>query len=140
MSTLFPASSAPMPAHSLHPGQAIHVNNLSVWVAAQVTSITHTRIGVAYTRRPLPRLATGVPPWLVRPAEGIQLRLVSKLRYDDDLVSSDEHLHKIIGAHPAGHRWIIEFHDGTHTPVPCNAILRIKDPTPQVTLNGIPLP
>lgn len=140
MNNPFVATQPSTPVQDLHVGQTVHVNVRAAWLAAEVTSITHTRIAVTYHAGPRVLLADRVPAWLVRAAHGIRLQPVQKVCSGDDLVASDGTLHPLAGAWPApGHRWVIGYTSGTQVTVPAHAILRLKDHTPHVTHNGIPL-
>jgi hypothetical protein len=140
MSTLFTTAIPPTPAHTLQIGQHVHVNTRAAWYPAQVTSITHTRIGVTFDLAPSSRLAAWVTPALVRPADGVRLQPVQALRGGDDLLAYDGTVHTLTDAWPArDHRWILDYTSGTRTSVPAHAILRLPDHTPPVTINGTPL-
>ncbi|ROO60330.1 hypothetical protein EDC02_2191 [Micromonospora sp. Llam0] len=126
----------------LHLGQAVHVNARAAWLPATVTSITHTRIGIAYLthQRPISPLVPAVAPWVVRPADGVRLQPVHKLRIGDVAVTFDgtplaiDHVWQSRSGW-----WVIDYTDGDRAAVPPKAILRLTDPTPTVTVNGLPL-
>jgi hypothetical protein len=142
MPELFALSSNPLPPAHLHLGQAVHVNARTAWLPATVTSIAHTRIGVAYLAHPLPTspLAPAVAPWVVRPADGVRLQAVHKLRVGDDVVTFDNTPLTIdyVWQGRSGW-WVIDYTNGERAKVPPRAILRLTDPTPTVTVNGLPL-
>ncbi|MDG4795402.1 hypothetical protein [Micromonospora sp. WMMD1082] len=141
MTGLFAARSTVVPA-GLHLGQAVHVNARAAWLSATVASITHTRIGVAYgaPRQAGGPLADAVAPWVVRPADGVHLRPVHELRVGDDVVAFDGTTFTVAGAWPGRDRWwVIDYTNGERATVPSKAILRLADPTPTVTVNGVPL-
>ncbi|MEU1811052.1 hypothetical protein [Micromonospora aurantiaca (nom. illeg.)] len=142
MTPLFVPQGTVVPPTDLHLGQAVHVNARAAWLPATVTSITHTRIGVAYG---IPLLAGGplsdaVVPWVVRPADGVCLRPVHELRVGADVVSSDGTTLTVAGVWQGRDRWwVIDYTNGERATVPSKAILRLADPTPTVTVNGVPL-
>lgn len=141
MTELFAIPYVKLPA-DLHLGQAVHVNARAAWLPATVTSITHTRIGVAYRPEPQPRspLADAVVPWVVRPADGVRLQAVHELAAGDDVVAFDGTTVTIAGVWQGRDRWwFISYTNGERATVPANAVLRLTDPTPTVTVNGIPL-
>ncbi|GIF69353.1 hypothetical protein Ais01nite_73880 [Asanoa ishikariensis] len=141
MTDLF-AAPATLPRPALHLGQAVHVNARTAWLPATVISIAHTRIGIAYAAE-LPvsiPLADAVVPWVVRPADGVRLRPVHALCSGDDLVAADGSTVTVATAWQGRDRWwVISFIDGQRAVVPPNTIVRLTDPTPQVSVNGIPL-
>ena len=139
MDELFRSRSLPVAPHRLSLGLQVHVNLGAIWIEAEVTSITHTRIGVAYRRDPDLRLSNRVAPSHVRPAEGVCLRPVQDLCHGEDLVAFDGTLLTIDTTWPVGHRWGISYLNGARTSVPARAVLRLREQTPQVTINGIPL-
>jgi hypothetical protein len=142
MPELFALPSNALPSADLHLGQAVHVNARAAWLPATVTSITHTRIGVAYLAhlQPSSALADAVAPWVVRPADGVRLQFVHELRVGDDVVAFDGTALTITGVWQARDGWwVISYTNGERATVPPNAILRLTDSTPAVSVNGIPL-
>jgi hypothetical protein len=142
MPDLFAFPSNVLPPVDLHLGQAVHVNARAAWLPATVTSIGHTRIGVAYLAhlKPTSPLAPAVAPWVVRPADGIRLQAVHKLRVGDDVVAFDNIPHTIDYVWQGRNGWwVIDYTNGGHATAPPRAILRLTDPTPTVTVNGLPL-
>jgi hypothetical protein len=143
MSALFatptrPTGTAGTP--DLHLGQAVHVNSRAAWLPATVTSIAHTRIGVTYrTAQPRP-LGDAVAPWVVRPANGVRLQPVHALRTGDEVVAFDGTIHTVASVWQGCDGWyVVGYTDGEHASVPPGAILRLSDPTPQVTVDGLPV-
>jgi hypothetical protein len=130
------------PADNFWPGQAVHVNVRAAWLAATVTSISRTRIGLDY-RPGTPTygpLAPAVAPWLVRPAAGVRLQAVHGLRFDDQVIAFDGTDCRVAAVWPARDRWwVIAYTHGECTAVPAGAVLRLADPTPTVTVGGIPI-
>ncbi|MGI5213308.1 hypothetical protein [Plantactinospora sp. CA-290183] len=142
MNRLFAARVTAVPPADLHPGQAVHVNVRTVWLPATVTSITHSCIGVDYDTHfwASGPLASSVAPWVVRPADGLRLQPVHAVRVDDDVVAFDSTPLTVAGAWQGRDRWwVIDYTTGERATVPPNAILRLVDPTPTVTVNGITL-
>ena len=141
MINLFAAAPRSAPTAGLRPGQAVHVNTRAAWLPATVTAITPTRVGVAYhTDVHAAWLAREVAPWVVLPADGVQLRPPHGLRAGDDILAFDGTTHTIAVVWPHhSFWWVIDYTSGEHTAVPPNAVLRLADPTPPVTVNGIPL-
>ncbi|ROO52760.1 hypothetical protein EDC02_7701 [Micromonospora sp. Llam0] len=142
MIPLFASQSAVTRPADLRLGQAVHVNARAAWLPAIVTSVTHTRVGVAYGA-PLQaggQLADAVAPWVVRPADGVRLHPVHEVRVGDDVVAFDGTTLTVAGAWQGRDRWwVIDYTTGGRAIVPPGAILRLADPTPQVTVNGVPL-
>lgn len=131
-----------LPPAVLHLGQAVHVNARAAWLPATVTSITPARVGVDYAAPPSPcgRLAEAVAPWVVRPADGVRLRAVRELRAGDDVVAFDGTTRTVAAVWPSRNCWwVISYTSGKRAVLPPAAILRLIDPTPPVTVNGIPL-
>jgi hypothetical protein len=142
MPNLFAFPSNALPSVDLHVGQTVHVNVRAAWVPATVTSITRTRIGVAYLAYPQPAsaLATAVAPWVVRPADGVRLQAVRKLRVGDDVVAFDGTQLAVDYVWQGRNGWwAIDYTNGERAAVPPMAILRLSDPTPTVSVNGVPL-
>ncbi|QGN48002.1 hypothetical protein GKC29_14880 [Micromonospora sp. WMMC415] len=142
MTELFAPRAAVVPPADLHLGQAVHVNARTVWLLATVTSITHTRIGVAYGAQlhASSPLADAVAPWVVRPADGVRLQAVHELRAGDDVVAFDGTTLTIAAVWQGRDGWwVIDYITGERASVPPNAILRLTDPSPTVSVNGIPL-
>jgi hypothetical protein len=142
MTELFAAHATVVPLADLHLGQAVHVNARTAWLPATITSIAHTRIGVTYAARPRAGgpLADAVAPWVVRPADGVRLHAVHELRAGDDLVAFDGTTLTVAAVWQGRDRWwVIAYTNGERATVPPNAILRLTDPTPTASVNGIPL-
>jgi hypothetical protein len=143
MTGLFAARTTTVPIATFQLGQAVHVNARTAWLSATVTSIAHTGIGVAYAAQLLagggPRART-VAPWVVRPAAGVRLRAVHLLRAGDDLLAFDGTARTVATVWRGLDRWwVIAYTNGERSAVPPQAILRLTDPTPPVSVNGIPL-
>ncbi|PWU52439.1 hypothetical protein DLJ47_18865 [Micromonospora sp. S4605] len=142
MTELFAPRATVVPPTDLHLGQAVHVNARSTWLPATVISITHTRIGVAYGAQlqASSPLADAVAPWVVRPADGVRLQAVHELRVGDDVVAFDATTLTIAAVWQGRDRWwVVDYTNGERASLPANAILRLTDPTPTVSVNGIPL-
>ncbi|MEU1969674.1 hypothetical protein ABZ541_23830 [Micromonospora sediminicola] len=142
MTELFAARATVIAPVDLHVGQAVHVNARAAWLPATVTSITHSRIGVAYAApfQASSLLAGAVAPWLVRPADGVRLQTVHALRAGDDVVVCDGTALTVAALWQGRDRWwVIDYTNGHRATVPPAAILRLIDPTPPVSVNGIPL-
>ena len=142
MTDLFAPRARVVPPADLHPGQAVHVNARTAWLPATITSITHTRIGVAYDTQlhPSGPLAGAVCPWVVRPADGVRLQAVHELRAGDDVVAFNGTPLTIATVWQSRDRWwVIDYTNGERAIMPPNAILRLTDQTPTVTVNGISL-
>ncbi|RQX16707.1 hypothetical protein DDE19_14110 [Micromonospora ureilytica] len=131
-----------LPAAVLHVGQAVHVNAHAAWLPATVTSLAAARVVVDY-RITVPagrRRTEVVPPWRVRPADGVCLRPVRDLRAGDDVLAFDGTTRTVAAIWPRRDRWwVISHADGARAVVPPTAVLRLTDPTPTVTVHGIPL-
>ncbi|WP_410814846.1 hypothetical protein [Micromonospora sp. 067-2] len=140
MTDLFTSSF--LPTAMLHVGQAVHVNARAAWLPATVTSLTLARVGVDYRISPPPgsRRAELVAPWAVRPADGVCLRPVRELRAGDDVLAFDGTTRTVAAVWPRRDRWwVISHADGAHAVVSPTAVLRLTDPTPTVSVHGIPL-
>ncbi|GAA0403848.1 hypothetical protein GCM10009541_53770 [Micromonospora gifhornensis] len=139
MTELFRSRVTVVAPADVHPGQAVHVNAGCVWVAATVTSVTHTRVGVDYDTHLSAAgwLAGSVSRWLVRPADGVRLRPVHALCAGDDVLAFDGTPLAVAGAWQGRDRWwVIDYRFGERARVPPAAVLRLVDPTPTVTVNG----
>jgi len=143
MTELFvPRQAAGPPAPAPRLGQAVHVNARTAWLPATITSIMHSRVGVAYDTGPQVSspLATVVAPWVVRPADGIRLQPAPLLRSGDDVVAFDGTMLTVAVVWQGRDRWwVIDYTNGERATVPPHTILRLTDPTPAVSVNGIPL-
>lgn len=141
MADLF-AARASLVSPDLHLGQAVHVNARTTWLPATVTSITRTRVGVAYGAhlQASSPFTDEVVPWVVRPADGVRLQVVHEVRAGDDVVAFDGTILTVAAVWQGNGRWwVIDYTNGERATVPPNAILRLTDPTPTVTVNGVPL-
>ena len=117
----------------------MHVNTHAAWLPATVTSIAHGRIGVSYQTTQPTKLADSVAPWLVRPADGIRLQPVHAVRVGDDVVAFDGTTHTVCQC-LAGQRPVVchRLHHRRTGHCPPNAVLRLTDTTPAITVNGLP--
>jgi hypothetical protein len=129
MNPLVPAG--PAPYRRLHPGQAVHVNAHAGWIPATVTSIGHTRVGLAYPPGTPAPFAGPVSPWVVRPADGVGLRRVRDLRPGDRVLAFDGTVHEVVNpAWPCRDGWwVVGYTTGEHTAVPAHTILRVLQRT-----------
>ncbi|MGC4750458.1 hypothetical protein ACLQ28_33040 [Micromonospora sp. DT201] len=131
-----------LPTAVLHVGQAVHVNARAAWLPATITSLAPARVGVDY-RIPAPpgrRHTEAVAAWRVRPADGVRLRPVRELRAGDDVLAFDGTTRTVAAIWPRRDRWwVISHADGARAVVPPTAVLRLTDPTPTVSVHGIPL-
>ncbi|MEV4517859.1 hypothetical protein AB0K00_53975 [Dactylosporangium sp. NPDC049525] len=139
---LFTAGTAPLAASAgpamLRVDQPVHVNVRAAWFAATVTSVARTRVGVTFHPTPGMPLGGVVAPWAVRAAAGIRLRPVRQLRAGDEVVAGDGAVHLVAAAWPGrGGWWIVGYDGGQRSAVPGNAVLRLVEPTPTVTCNGV---
>ena len=149
MNPLLDAATDARTSPALTIGQDVHVNVGPTWVAADITSITHTRIGVNFrprttapsglTRRH--RLAGIVAPWQVRAAHGVWLCPVHALRAGDYLVTFAGTLTGVTATwlHRNPDLRIIDLDDGERCVRRARAVLRVREDAPQVTMNGVPL-
>ncbi|MEH1166432.1 hypothetical protein V6V47_13690 [Micromonospora sp. CPCC 205539] len=131
-----------LPTAVLHVGQAVHVNARATWLPATVTSLAPARVGVDYRLAPAAgrRRVDVVAPWVVRPADGVRLRPVRELRSGDDVLAFDGTTRTVAAVRPRrDYWWVISHADGAHVVVPPSAVLRLTDPTPTVSVHGIPL-
>ncbi|GAA3386320.1 hypothetical protein [Cryptosporangium minutisporangium] len=132
------ASCTPLTAPLQH-GQRVHVNARHTWLPAMITVPGRTRIALRYAD-PRRQLAEWVPRWLVRPAEGVHLQPVRRLPAGASVVAFDGVLLEVAACHQNRHRWwVIHYTHGELSTVPPRAVLRIADPTPIVTVHGVPL-
>lgn len=137
---LFAAAAAPCRPAPLRVDQDVHVNVRAAWLAATVTSIARTRIGVAFHPMPGVPLGGAVAPWAVRAAAGIRLRPVQSLRAGDEVVAADGAVHVVAAAWPGRSGWwFVGYRTGDRGALPGSAVLRLVEPTPPVTCNGVPI-
>jgi hypothetical protein len=140
MSTLFATPGLPSRTTDLHLGQTVHVNTRAAWLPATITSIAHTSIGVTYHATLASPLGDAAAPWVVRPADGIRLQPVHALCAGDDVVAFDGTVHTVASVWQARDGWfVVGYINGEHATLPPGAILRLTDPTPHVTVNGLPI-
>lgn len=129
------------PHQPLRIGQPVHVNHRASWLPATVTSLAPREIGVAFhTTRPGQR-ANNVRPWNVRPADGALLRPARCLGTGDEVIFGAST--RTVAAPPwkARDGWLlVPFTEGLPALVLPAAVLRLVDRTPQVTVNGQPIP
>jgi hypothetical protein len=128
-----------LPRPQLRLGQSVHVNAHAAWLPATVVSIAHTAIGInLQTVTPVTRT---VAPWVVQPAEGLRLEPVHRLRHGDQVVDAAGNS-STVAAPPWQGRdgwWVITYTNGVQAILPAGAILRLRDDTPAVTVNGAPV-
>jgi hypothetical protein len=145
MITELPTAAPAMPLRAdqppLHVGQRVHVNSRRTWLLAVITSVARTQVGVQLHADGLPTRAGAVPPWVIRPADGVQLRSVQQLAHGDQVVTFHGDLYTV--AAPAWYGrdgwWLVTFTDQRRAVLPAATVLRLVDPTPQVTVNGRPI-
>lgn len=131
----------PFTAPPLRLGQPVHVNVHSTWLPAVVTWLAPGRVGVDYhTSRPL-GLGPVTSPWTVRPAAGYRLVQVRKLVAGDEIVAADGTVFTVAAPPWRGRSgaWLVEYTNGSRAVLAATAVLRVIDPTPQVSVNGIAL-
>lgn len=126
----------------LRPGQPVHVNRRASWRNATVTCVGSRTVGVHYSSMGAGApLADAVAPWVVRPADGAQLRAARHLTAGDQVIFGTRI--RTVAAPPVDDRsgWLaLSFTDGDQRAlVMPGAVLRLVDDTPQVTINGQPL-
>jgi hypothetical protein len=135
--SMLPADGQP----PLHVGQRVHVNSRTTWLPALVTSVARTTVGLRLHGDGLPARTSAVPPWFIRPADGMQLRDVQRLAHGDQVVTFHGDVHTV--AAPAWYGrdgwWLVTFTDRRQAVLPAGTVLRLVDPTPQVTVNGQPI-
>jgi hypothetical protein len=130
-----------LPRPTFHLGQAVHVNAHAAWLPARVISVAHTGIGVSLSLPTAGPLSRTVAPWVVQPADGYRLEPIHRLRVDDEIVAADSTVRRVAAAPWQGRDswWVITYASGESTTLPAFAVLRLVDPTPTVTVAGIPL-
>ena len=130
-----------LPRPDLFPGQLVHVNARTAWHAATVLSVAHAAIGVALTSTAHSPLTRMVAPWAVRPADGHRLEPVRDLHTGDEVAAGDGHVHTVAAPPWQGRDgwWVIAYTNGERAALPPGTVLRVADPTPQVTVCGTPL-
>ena len=119
-------------------GQQVHVNRNASWFAATVTALTPRAVGVAYAGGPA-NLTRTVAPWAVRPADGVLLRPARRLGAGDEVLFGATV--RTVAAPPRkSGGWLdIPFTDGEPARLLPGAVMRLRDTTPTVTVNGLPL-
>jgi len=144
-STFQPQTAVPQhlqPHLLLRPGQPVHVNRRASWLPATVTRVGSRTVGVRYRNPAVSALlADAVAPWVVRPADGAQLRAARLITAGDQIIFGTRI--RTVAAPPVDDRsgWLaLSFTDGDQRAlVMPGAVLRLVDDTPQVTVNGRPL-
>ena len=130
-----------MPVDQLRIGQPVHVNSRTAWLPAVITSIARTEVGVELRTAGQPPLTGVVPPWVVRPADGVRLLPVHRVSCGDQAFNFDGTTQTV--ALPAWEGrdvwWFVTFTDGRRATLPAGTVLRLVDDTPQVTVNGQPI-
>ena len=130
------------PHQMLRPGQPVHVNLNASWLPATVAFVATRHVGVTYHNGVPAQLADTVLPWAVRPADGAQLRAARRIATGDQVIFGSSV--RTVAAPPWKGRdgWLVlHFIDGGQPAlVHPGAVLRLVDDTPQVTVNGRPLP
>ncbi|MGI5185492.1 hypothetical protein ACQEVZ_55540 [Dactylosporangium sp. CA-152071] len=130
-----------MPVDQLRIGQPVHVNSRTAWLPAVVTSIARTAVGVEL-RTPGETPLTGVvPPWVIRPADGVRLLPVQRASSGDQVFKFDGTTQTVAAPAWEGRDgwWFVTFTDGHRACLPAGTVLRLVDDTPSVTVNGQPL-
>lgn len=130
-----------LPVDRLRVGQPVHVNSRAAWLPAVITSLARTEVGVELRAAGKPPLTGVVPPWVVRPADGVRLLPVERVSCGDRVCDFDGSTHTV--ALPAWEGrdgwWFVTFSDGRRATLPAGTVLRLVDDTPQVTVNGQPI-
>jgi hypothetical protein len=138
--TAAPATAPHIGHPPLHVGQRVHVNSRTAWLPAVVTSIARTHVGVQLHADGRPVQAGAVPPWVIRPAAGVQLRRVQELAYGDQVVTFNGDVYTVAVAWHGPDGWrLVTFTDRRRAVLPAGTVLRLVDPTPQITVNGLPI-
>jgi hypothetical protein len=134
-------TTTPMPHQLLRLGQPVHVNVRATWLPAVVTSLAPGRVGVNYQAPQQVGLGTVATPWTVRPAAGYRLVEVRKLAAGDQIVAADGTIFAVAAPPWRGRSgaWLIEYTNGSRAVLAPTAVLRVVDPTPQVSVHGIAL-
>jgi hypothetical protein len=129
------------PRPDLFPGQAVHINAHAAWLPATVISVAYRAIGVTLSSATAGTLTRTVAPWVVQPADGYRLEAVHRLRHGDEVVAADGTIHTVAGTPWLGRDgwWVLSYAHGERVALPAGAVLRLKDPTPAVTVNGAAL-
>jgi hypothetical protein len=131
----------PFAQPQLRLGEPVHVNVHATWLPAVVTSLAPGRVGVDYqTSQPI-GLGPVTTPWTVRPAAGYRLVQVRKLAAGDRIVAADGTVFTVAAPPWRGRSgvWLVEYTNGSRAVLAATAVLRVADPTPQVSVNGIAL-
>ena len=127
-----------LPGTLLSVGQPVHVNARAAWLPAVITSLARTEVRVELRAAGQPPLTGVVPPWVIRPADGVRLLPVQRVSRGDRIVTFDGSTHTV--ALPAWEGrdgwWFVTFADGRRATLPAGTVLRLVDDTPQVTVNG----
>jgi hypothetical protein len=130
-----------MPVDQLRIGQPVHVNSRTTWLPAVITSLARTQVGVELRTAGQPPLTGVVPPWVVRPADGVRLLPVHRVACADQVFHFDGTTYTVALPAWEGHDgwWFVTFTDGRRATVPAGTVLRLVDDTPRVTVNGRPI-
>jgi len=77
----------------------------------------------------------------VRPAPGYRLVQVRKLVAGDQVVAADGNVFTVAVPPWQGRSgaWLVEYTNGSRAVLAATAVLRVVDPTPQISVNGIAL-
>jgi hypothetical protein len=134
-------NTTPLTHQPLRLGQPVHVNVRATWLPAVVTSLAPGRVGVNYQTPQHLGLGEVTTPWTVRPAAGYRLVPARQLATGDQVVAFDATTLTVAAPPWRGRSgtWQIEYSNGARAALPATAILRVVDPTPQVSVHGIAL-
>ncbi|MEV4201073.1 hypothetical protein [Micromonospora globbae] len=127
-----------LPRPGLYPGQAVHVNAHTAWLPATVICVAHAAVGISLATPTAGTLTRTVAPWVVRPAAGHRLAPVHQLRHGDEVVAADGSVHALAGFPWQGRDgwWVLTYDNGERVTLPPATVLRLTDPTPEVTVGG----
>ncbi|MEV0453783.1 hypothetical protein [Catellatospora methionotrophica] len=128
------AAAAPFAAQ-----QPVHLNVGSTWLPATVTEVlTGGRVTVRYLFGTIPMTAT-VAGWLVRAADGYELRTAAMLASGAEVVFADGI--QTVAAAPWMNRgqWVVPFTNGESSRLRPHARVRVVDDRAAVTVDGMPL-
>ncbi|GAA1387686.1 hypothetical protein [Catellatospora chokoriensis] len=119
--------------------QQVHLNVGSTWEPATVVQVlTGGKVVVSYLIGVVPMTAA-VSPWLIRPADGYDLRAVGTLASGTEVAFADA-VHTVAAA-PWMRRgqWVVPFTNGQSSVVNPHTKVRVVDDRAAVTVDGIPL-
>jgi hypothetical protein len=121
------------------PQQPVHLNIGSTWLPATVTEVlTGGRVAVSYLVGSVPMTAI-VADWLVRAADGYDLRTAAMLASGAEVAFTDA-IHTVAAAPWMSRgQWVVPFTNGQSSRLQPHTKVRVVDDRAAVTVDGIPL-